>query len=290
MTSASTDLKKCPRCNTEVRELVRIDAGMRLSLIESGHPKEAAQEVCTNCINELSKRVSQGAKLRAQRKAREANLTALFRNRISVLKQARVYLAQRVYAEAAIEYEKYLRILEIVFEAKPGTLNPESFKVGKKTAEIDSVLTVLWELLKIYDMNTSYQNKLKEKVELFLVFSKAAPGFSKMAAKIQAFAPKARNKEVFMDLLARTNAKRSRCFIATSAYESPTHPNVLALCNLRDHVLAETALGKGLISVYYYFSPSIAHFLDQYVFFKPYVRMALYPFVKLANKKFPLNN
>ena len=290
MSTAPTDIKKCPRCGADSRELVHIDAGMRLSLTESGQGKEAARDVCTNCIGDLSKMVSQGAKLRAQSRAREANLMALFRNRINVLKQARAYLAQNVYAEAAIEFEKYLRTLEVVYNAKPGGLSPETFKSAKKSAEMDVVLSVLWDLIKIYDMNINYQGKLKEKIELFTLFSKSTPAFSKMARKMHAYAPKAKNKALLDDLLKRCNAPRSRCFIATAAYENSEHPNVLALCAFRDQVLIGNTIGEAFVSTYYYFSPAFARFLDRHVSLKPYVRAVLYPLVKLANKKFPLNS
>ncbi|MDZ4661233.1 MAG: CFI-box-CTERM domain-containing protein [Pseudomonadota bacterium] len=290
MSTAPTDLKKCPRCGGDSRELVRIDAGMRLSLTESGHRKEGALEVCTNCISDLSKMVSQGAKLRAQRKAREANLMALFRNRINVLKQARAYLAQKVFAEAAIEFEKYLRTLEVVYDTKPGALTPDTFKSAKKSSEMDVILSVLWDLIKIYDMNINYQGKLKEKIELFILFSKSTPAFAKLARKMHAYAPKARNKAIISELLKRCNAPRPRCFIASAAYESPEHPSVLTLCAFRDQVLLATPLGEAFVSMYYYFSPTIAGILDRCYFLKPCVRAALYPLVKIANQKFHLNN
>ncbi|OQW52383.1 MAG: hypothetical protein A4S09_08485 [Proteobacteria bacterium SG_bin7] len=261
--STAVATKKCPRCGTDSRELVRIDAGMRIALAEGGMAKEIPGEACTNCIGEFSKLVSQGARLRAQRKAREANQVALWRNRINVLKQGRTFLAQRLFVEAAIEFEKYIRIIEIVSELKPGELKPEHLKKNAKSNELDVFISTLWDLIKIYDMNASYQPKLKEKVEMIVEFSKQAPSFPRLARKMVAYSKKAKNKEVFNDLLTRCNAPKSKCFIATSTYGDPLHPQVLLLTRFRDETLENNVAGRIFIWIYYKVSPLIADFLDK---------------------------
>lgn len=272
---AETATKKCPRCGTDSRELVRIDAGMRIALAEGGMAKEVPGEACTNCISEFSKMVSQGARLRAQRKAREANQVALWRNRINVLKQGRTFLAQRLFVEAAIEFEKYIRIIEIVSELKPGELKPEHLKKNAKSNELDVFVSTLWDLIKIYDMNASYQPKLKEKVNMMVEFSKQAPSFSRLARKMVAYSKKSKNREIFNDLLTRCNAPKSKCFIATSTYSDPLHPQVLLLTRFRDEVLEKSFLGRSFIWIYYKVSPPIANFLDKNPHLKPTSRNLL---------------
>ncbi len=272
---AETATKKCPKCGADSRELVRIDAGMRIALAEGGMANQVPSEACTNCINEFSKLVSQGARLRAQRKAREANQVALWRNRINVLKQGRTYLSQRLFVEAAIEFEKYIRIIEIVNELKPGELKPEHLKKNAKSNELDVFVSTLWDLIKIYDMNASYQSKLKEKVAMMIEFSKHAPGFSRIARKMVAYAKKSKNREIFNDLLIKCNAPRSKCFIATSTYGNPVHPQVLLLTRFRDEVLESHRAGQLFIWIYYKVSPTVADFLDKHPRLKPATRRGL---------------
>lgn len=273
--STATATKKCPRCGAESSELVRIDAGMRIALAEGGMAREVPSEACTNCISEFSKLVSQGARLRAQRKAREANQVALWRNRINVLKQGRTYLAQRLFVEAAIEFEKYIRIIEIVNDLKPGEIKPETLKKNVKTNELDVFISTLWDLIKIYDMNAAYQPKLKEKVGMMIEFSKHAPGFPRIARKMVAYTKKSKNREIFNDLLTKCNAPRSKCFIATSTYGDPLHPQVQMLTRFRDEVLEEHLLGQLFIWIYYKVSPPVANFLDKNPQLKPATRRSL---------------
>lgn len=272
---AEAATKKCPRCGADSRELVRIDAGMRIALAEGGMAKEVPGEACTNCIQEFSKMVSQGARLRAQRKAREANQVALWRNRINVLKQGRTYLAQRLFVEAAIEFEKYIRIVEIVNELKPGELKPEHLKKNAKSNELDVFLSTLWDLIKIYDMNAAYQPKLKEKVNMIVEFGKASPSFPRLARKMAAYSKKAKNREVFNELLTRSNAPKNKCFIATSTYNDPVHPQVLILSRFRDEILEDSLPGRLFIWIYYKVSPIVADFLDKNPRLKPTSRHLL---------------
>ena len=281
-TEAQSATKKCPRCNADAHELVRIDAGMRVALSEGGHGKDVPAEACTNCITEFSAMVSQGAKLRAQRKAREANQMALWRSRINVLKQGRTYLAQKLFVEAAIEFEKYIRIVEIVNEAKPGGLTPEQLKKsgGPKSNEIDVFCSVIWDLIKIYDMNPSYKEKLKEKCETIIRFAKHTPIFGKIARRMVAYARKAKNKDVFNDLLKRCNAPRARCFIATAAYENPLHADVVLLTRFRDDILLQSFAGRAFVKVYYAISPYIAQVIERSEGLKSLTRKLLRPIIK----------
>lgn len=48
------------------------------------------------------------------------------------------------------------------------------------------------------------------------------------------------------------------CFVATAAYGSPSHPDVVALRAFRDNVLAKTAAGRAFISVYWRVGPKLA--------------------------------
>ena len=50
------------------------------------------------------------------------------------------------------------------------------------------------------------------------------------------------------------------CFVATAAYGSPSHPDVVALRAFRDNVLAKNAAGRAFILVYCRVGPKLARF------------------------------
>ncbi len=76
--------------------------------------------------------------------------------------------------------------------------------------------------------------------------------------------------------------KKSGCFIATAAYDSPDAPAVRVLRNFRDRYLASNAAGRAFVRWYYRISPGLAARLNAHPALKPFVRMALEPLVALA--------
>lgn len=66
-----------------------------------------------------------------------------------------------------------------------------------------------------------------------------------------------------------------RCFIATAAYGSRDHKDVVAFRRFRDQHLLHTGIGQTLVALYYELSPPLAGFLDEHPNLKPYVRGVL---------------
>jgi hypothetical protein len=69
------------------------------------------------------------------------------------------------------------------------------------------------------------------------------------------------------------------CFIATAAYGSYLDPHVQSLRIFRDKTLMHSWIGRKLVSVYYKFSPPIAHYIAQSEFLKKVTRIALTPVI-----------
>jgi hypothetical protein len=69
----------------------------------------------------------------------------------------------------------------------------------------------------------------------------------------------------------------SGCFIATAAYGSKDHPNVILLKKVRDIYLKKYELGRRFISAYYRFSPPVARFLQGHEMLRIASRAALFP-------------
>jgi hypothetical protein len=69
------------------------------------------------------------------------------------------------------------------------------------------------------------------------------------------------------------------CFIATAAYGSMLEPHVVTLREFRDKVLLKNQIGKAFVSLYYQYSPPIAHFISKHDTIRMLVRWGLFPVV-----------
>ncbi len=67
----------------------------------------------------------------------------------------------------------------------------------------------------------------------------------------------------FQDHVNRStkSSNNNGCYIATMAYGSYEHPQVIELRKFRDSVLSESAFGRRFISIYYKYSPSLVELL-----------------------------
>jgi len=88
---------------------------------------------------------------------------------------------------------------------------------------------------------------------------------------------KANFKEKFEEIWEAV--KNTPCFIATAAYESPSHPHVCILRDFKDEYLLTHKWGQKLVALYYRYSPPMANFIKKNKFLKFPVRYTLQPFV-----------
>jgi YVTN family beta-propeller protein len=73
-----------------------------------------------------------------------------------------------------------------------------------------------------------------------------------------------------------------KCFIATAAYSSPSHPHLKILRDFRDKFLLTTPEGWIMVHFYYKFSPSAAAIIAKHKALRAAVRVALLPLVALS--------
>ena len=73
--------------------------------------------------------------------------------------------------------------------------------------------------------------------------------------------------------------KKTPCFIATAAYDSPSHPHVCILRDFKNVYLMTNTWGRGLVGLYYRYSPPAADLITNIKFLKLPVRVFLQPFV-----------
>lgn len=269
-------MASCPNCGAKDVELQKVDSGLKLHLASTPQfqNRPVPEAVCENCYNTFSSSLSQGALLRRQQAAREQNKMMLWKSRVSLVKTAKDQMSKKQFSEAAVTYEKYLRILEIVYDKKPGQLTPELFKAKGEQQEMTVIASVYWDLMRIYDSSPRYADRQKNAADKLAEFARFTPIFPDIVKKAELHSRTGKNQATFKRFLTLSNKSRPRCFIATSAFEYHS-PEVLELTRFRDEFLAQKSFGRAFIRTYYKHSPTIAEALDRNPSFKPPVRAAL---------------
>lgn len=278
-------LSGCPLCNASTSLLHSIDAGMRLRLEKEGQ-FISHNSVCTSCFKDLSKKLSNASYLAAEQIIQENYKKSLWKNRLTLVKQARGHLVLKNHAEAAVCYEKYLRIIELAMEKKRSEFRPELFKDNPR--EVTLIVGALWALVEIYDLHPNYQRKQEECAQklgelvsytnLFASIIKTAT-YKKKAAK---------NIRAYKALLKAANVKTGNCFIASIAFESRNDPTLVLLRAFRNQVLATNTPGRIFIRCYYRWSPALANRLQHYNWIKSTLRAVLPPFALCLKRVFSL--
>jgi hypothetical protein len=253
----------CPYCGDNVPSLVPIAPGMKIGLQETAQLSAVPDNVCAGCFSILGKMVSKGAALRAQQQAKEQNRLMLWRNRVNLVKKAKDLLAQKNFAEAAVQYEKYLRVLELVYEKKAGELSPDLFASGSRQQEMTVVASVYWDLLRIYDQSPRFKDRQMVAAQKLAEFARYTPIFPHIMRKAESLARSGKNLEAFRYFVKTSNKNRPRCFIATAAFEGYESPAVTQLRQFRDQILRRSRWGRLVTLIYYRHSPSIAARIDR---------------------------
>lgn len=273
---------QCPRCGIQTSELHSIPPDILARLSASGESNLPGQ-VCIGCISSFTKAAvtSGSGVLMAEERAREQHRLQLWKSRVSLIRKARHSMSQKNYSDAAVSYEKYLKILDIVFDVKKGeVLKPEQFKESARTTELTVVASVYWDLMRIYDTHERYADRMLTSAKQLAAFIPFTTIYPDIIRKAETFQKTARNPNIVKQFLKMSNKQTPRCFIATSAFESPCAPEVWTLRMFRDLYLRHTPWGRRFIIIYYRFSPFIANFLDKHPKLKPTIRAILRLLIK----------
>lgn len=276
---------QCPRCGIQVTELHPVDPDLIAKAQASGEANLHPQ-VCAGCISDLRKTVASasGGVLMQQERAREQHRLQLWKSRVLLIKKARLCMSQKLYSDAAINYEKYLKILDIVFDVKKGErLKPEAFKDSARTTELTVVASVYWDLMRIYDSNEKYAERMANCARQLAMFIQFTPIYPDIIRKAESFQKSARNPQIVKQFLKLSDKERPRCFIATSAFTTGTAPEVMTLRAYRDFTLRKSKLGRLFIAWYYRHSPQVACLLDKQPWLKPAVRAMLRLLIKCVS-------
>ena len=104
---------QCPRCGIQVTELFPVPPDLIAKLQAAGDGNIPPQ-VCAGCISDMQRSsTSGGGVLMQQERAKEQHRLQLWKSRVMLIKKARLCMTQKLYSDAAVNYEKYLKILDI---------------------------------------------------------------------------------------------------------------------------------------------------------------------------------
>ncbi len=265
----------CPRCGNFKDVLKPIDTGLKVALESTEGSSKLPAIVCEDCYAELSSQVSLGLKLRIEREQREKNKMILWKSRVALIRTARLHLQHKSYSEAAIAYEKYLRVLEIVFNKEKGALSPEIFNNSSRSKELSIIASTYWDLMRIYDISPQYHDRMAHSAQKLAQFVKFSPLYPDIVRKAESFQRSARNPALVRGFLKATRGHVGRCFIATAAFGSPFVAEIRVFTQFRDETLRRTRWGRRFIHFYYRTAPPIAAWLERHPPAKVPVRKAL---------------
>jgi hypothetical protein len=263
-----------------------LDAGTRLALEATGQNVGLPEQMCASCIGVLASGITQGLRLKSEKDTREKDKMMAWKNRVQLIKTARGMMSQKAYSEAAVQYEKYIRILEMVYNVKKGELSPAVFSNSTRSKEITVIASVYWDLVRIYDTSPRYGERMSiaaTKLAMFLPFSQI---YQDIVRKADQFAKTAKNPVVAKSLLKAIRGNRGPCFIATAAFaETPEAVELLILRKFRDENLRHFWLGRNFIWLYYKSSPPLAHWIGQNSRRKKFVRFCITKLSRHIQKK-----
>ncbi len=267
------ELTTCQNCGKADPNLSRIDSGLKLTLTKMGRA-DIPLDVCAACMKELRGSASLGAQLQAKEELKANHAGKLWKTRVGLVKQGRLFLQRGDYSQSAVSYEKYLKILAVVTKKKGrNELDPKDFNDQPK--EITIISSVLWDLMLIYDANAKFGGKQTETAELLSKFLRFSPVYNSIIRRAEKEVRKSKNPQAFMHLLRLCDVHASRCFIANESFGSRIHPTVITLCQFRDVVLRQSPMGRQFIAWYYRTSPTWAEWLKKHPHLKTVLRPVL---------------
>lgn len=280
----------CPRCQSTSPNLSPVDHGLRqkFNIVRAGVPLPNA--LCANCLAEVRSFLAQSSVALVREKSKEESKMRLWRSRVTLLKRGRSLMKKKAFGEAIVSYEKYIKVLEAVFEVSEEGLRPEIFKERMATKELTIITSVYWDLIRVYDTNEKYRPRMTATSNKLIQFAPFTPITLDIVKKAELYKKQARNPDIFKTVIRELMYKRNHCFIATSVFEDQSEWHYVNKLRLfRGQVLMASRSGRFLIKIYYRYSPGVARFLDQYPILKLPLKLILKGVVRMLSRSSLLN-
>ena len=285
-----SEAKACPHCGKPAPELLRLDADMRGRLSSDLGIRNVPESVCASCYASFGNQLSSAANKRSKRIAKEQHRLNLWRSRVHLIREARERFAIKDFPGAVVNYEKYFRVLEIIYEVKPNEIKAAHFNNSARSKELVVIASAYWDLMRIYDQSKRFIKRLEQCADKLGEFLPYTPMYAEIIRKIDDYRKVAKNKEAFDKVVKIAGKNRKRCFIATAAFESPSAPTVELLTKYRDEVLERDLLGRAFARLYYFSSPPVAKVLDQSEILRKITRKALVRLAQKLDEKYSLKS
>ncbi len=276
----------CPQCGVSTTLLHPIEEGLRLRLEKEGTPILFAA-VCTSCFKILSKKLSSATLMQAERTIQSNHKKNLWQHRLALIKQAHVFIGRKEHSEAAVCFEKYFKILQLVYEKDFTELDATMF--GDNPKEVTVMCSSLWALVEIYDLHAQYKERQEacaKKVGELMPYTNL---FANLAKNAAIKARQGNNPAAYRKLLQAANIKTGNCFIASIAFEDRNDPTLVILRQFRSQVLIRTSAGKNCVRAYYRYSPALANRLQHFSAVKLILRRVLPVLAQILKYLFKLH-
>lgn len=224
----------------------------------------------------------------ARRAVKEQQRLNLWRSRVHLVKDARDRFSIKDFSGSVVSYEKYFRVLEIIYEAKPNEIKVEFFNNSARAKELVVITSAYWDMVRIYDQSPRFAQRLNQCADKLAEFLPYTPIYMELIRKIEEFKKVAKNKDVFEQIIKKARKKKGRCFIATAAFEDTSHPTVVTLTQFRDEILLNSLAGKRFVDFYYKLSPPVASLVERVPVLKYTAQKALIKLASELSKKYNL--
>jgi hypothetical protein len=192
------------------------------------------------------------------------NYSAVFRERLTHLKQAQSYAAKGDIPHAVERYKKYLQCLAAFHKTTEDKLDPKMFDPTKDLTELFLISHTYWDLAKAYDRAPKFQKEAKRYLDQFVKFTIGHKFQHANYRMLRKFMKKklAHHPEHFKEAHTKLKVESKGCYIATHCFghDSPITNHYRGLKPL----LLRTAPGACFVDLYYDFSPSVVSFLSKH--------------------------
>jgi hypothetical protein len=282
--------KTCPNCGNATPELLHIDASMKGVLAGDLGMSSVPESVCPKCYSSFGAELAKDAQKKSRRIAKEQHRLNLWRSRVHLIREARDRFSMKDFPGAVVAYEKYFRVLEIIYETKPNEIKVSHFNNSARSKEMVVIASAYWDLMRIYDQSKRFNKRLDQCAEKLGEFLPFTPVYAEISRKIEEYRKVAKNREAFEKVIVLARKSKKRCFIATAAFESPDAPPVIILSRFRDQILAKHVWGRVFIQCYYFISPATADLLDLSPRLRGFTRRLLSPLAQLVDRRFSLKS
>jgi hypothetical protein len=171
----------------------------------------------------------------------------------------RAYEKQK-YAEAVVNYQSFIKLLEHIKGVSQGGLMPSQFDKTEEMSDLLMLVGVYWDLAKLFDQTNS-PDRVKvflHYLEKFILFSKGMSWQPMCAELLRRYILKDKPKHRSEFKNAYKMIGDGKCFIVTAVMEETAFETLPALWRFRDEVLMKNPAGRLFVKSYYFFGPPIA--------------------------------